>query len=203
MATEVANRLSILACGVSLGLATVLAPSIARADDAAPMPAAPAATPAPSGHPWGLEGHVGIATPVITVTTGTGGKTTTPGDQFTLLHPIGIGFQLTDKLAVDFETVFGDPIKPRGTTNLLVDPGVVYNTGAVVLGIRLALPVSATTSYGVIPLIHKGVVDLGHGANWFVELAFPTFLHFTPGTDTANGQTQLEFNAVFHTGIGF
>lgn len=198
MATEVANRLSILACGVSLGLATILAPSIARADD--PVPAG---APAQTAHPYGIEGHVGIATPVITVTTGAGGKTTTPGDQFTLLHPIGIGFKVTEHMAVDFETVFGDPIKPRGGTSLLVDPGVVYDTGAVVLGIRLALPVSATTSYGVIPLIHKGVFDIGGGANWFVELAFPTFLHFTPGTDTANGETQLEFNAVFHTGIGF
>lgn len=201
MATEVANRLSILACGVSLGLATVLAPSIARADDPAPM--APAPAPASSAHPIGIEGHVGIATAVVTVTTGNNGKTTTPGDQFTLQHPIGIGFQLTDKLAVDFETVFVNPIKPRGTTGLLVDPGVVYNTGPVVLGIRLALPVMADTSYGVIPLVHKAVYDLGHGANWFVELAFPTFLHFAPGTATGNGETTLEFNAVFHTGVGF
>jgi len=199
MATEVANRLSILACGVSLGLATVLAPSIARADDPAPAPAAPA----PSAHPSGIEGHVGIATAVVTVTTGNNGKTITPGDQFTLQHPIGIGFKVTEHTAIDFETVFVNPIKPRGTTGLVIDPGIVHDTGPVVLGIRLALPVSTVTSYGVIPLIHKAVFDIGGGANWFVELAFPTFLHYTPTVAGVNGETTLEFNAVLHTGIGF
>lgn len=200
MATEVAtSKLSILACGVSMALATVLAPSVARADD--PVPAG---APTPSAHPFGIEGHVGIATPVVTVTTGKNGQTQTPGDQFTLLHPIGIGFKVSEHAAVDFEVVFGDPIKPRGTTNLVIDPGIVYDTGPAVLGIRLALPVSATTSYGVIPLIHKGIVDIGGGANWFVELAFPTFLHFNPANaDGTSGETTLEFNAVFHTGVGF
>jgi len=149
-------------------------------------------------HP-GIGGHVGIATPLVTVTSD---DTTTIGDQFTLLHPIGIGFQLTDKLAIDFETVLGNPIHPRGTTNLVIDPGVVYNTGAVVLGLRVAWKESAATNFGLIPLIHKGIFDLGGGANWFIEAAFPSFINAT-SDGAGNDKTTFEFNVVVHTGIGF
>lgn len=150
-----------------------------------------------SPHP-GIGGHVGVATPLVTVTSD---DTTTIGDQFTLLHPIGIGFQLTDKLAIDFETVLGNPLHPRGTTNLVIDPGVVYNTGSVVLGLRIAWKEGAATNFGLIPLIHKGVVDLGGGATWFVEAAFPSFVNAT--SDTSGDKTTFEVNVVLHTGIGF
>jgi len=36
-----------------------------------------------------VEGHIGIATPFVTVAK----KTTSIADQFTLLNPIGIGFR--------------------------------------------------------------------------------------------------------------
>src|SRR5882757_1978629 len=92
---------SFLACGFSVGMMTVLAPSDARADEPSPAPAA-----APSLHP-GIGGHIGIATPLVTITSD---DTTTISDKVTLAFPVGIGFQLTDKLAFDFETIVDNDI---------------------------------------------------------------------------------------------
>jgi hypothetical protein len=175
-----------------MGLMAVLAPAAARADE-----------PAPSAnlHP-DVGGHVGIATTLVTLGSE---KTTTISDQFTLAFPIGIGFKLTDKVALDFETVVGDPISPKGTTSLTVDPGVVYDMGSVAIGLRVAWAIQANTNFGLIPLVHKGIADVGHGATWFVEAAFPTFISSgTTGTGAAiQDKTTFAFNVVFHTGIGF
>src|SRR6185436_19569535 len=96
-------------------------------------------------------------------------KTTTISDQFTLSYPIGIGFKLGEKTAIDFETVVHVPISPKGTTSLTVDPGIVYDMGSFVVGLRVAWDIQANTNFGVIPLLHKGVAQIGGGANWFVE----------------------------------
>jgi hypothetical protein len=50
----------------------------------------------------------------------------------------------------------------------------------------------------LIPLINKGVVDLGFGT-WFVEAAFPIVYH---GSGLGTGAF-VTFDAVLHTGIGF
>jgi hypothetical protein len=134
------------------------------------------------------EGHVGVATPFVTV----GDETTTIADQFTLLVPIGVGLKLNDTVVVDFETVVATPIKPGGVNGLVVDPGVVVNTGPVAVGLRVAFQINQRGNVGFIPLVNRGLVDFG-GAAWFVEAAFPTFVD-------SNGVT---FNAVLHTGIGF
>jgi hypothetical protein len=170
------------------------------ASAAATLPGDPAPAPAPAGaddtHKVG--GHIGIATPLVTskliAVNGakTDKKTTTISDQFTMLVPIGIGFSLGKGFAFDFETVVATPVSPRGTTGLVVDPGVVYDTGAVVLGLRVAFQTQSPSNVGLIPLIHKGVVDLG-GATGFVEAAFPTFAD----------HDSLVFNAVAHVGVGF
>lgn len=134
------------------------------------------------------EGHVGVATPFVTV----GEETTTIADQFTLLVPIGVGLKLNDSVVVDFETVVATPIKPGGTNGLVVDPGVVVNTGPVAVGLRVAFQLNQRGNVGLIPLVNRGLVDFGGGV-WFIEAAFPTFFD-------SNGVT---FNAVLHTGVGF
>ena len=158
--------------------------SAAGAATAGPAPEAPAAADTRK-----VGGHIGIATPLVSVDKN---KTTTPSDQFTLLVPIGIGFTLGKGWLFDFETVVATPAHPKGTTGLVVDPGVVYDAGAVALGIRVAFQTNSNSNFGLIPLIHKGVVDLG-GGNAFVEAAFPTFVN-------DNG---IAFNAVLHIGVGF
>ena len=133
-----------------------------------------------------LGGHVGVATPFVTLSS----ETTTIADQFTMLHPIGISVKF-DKVTVDFETVVVNPIEPGGKVGLVIDPGVVYNFGPVAAGLRLAWQ-QADSNFGLIPLVNKGILDLGE-ATWFVEAAFPTFY----ANDT------IALNMVLHSGIGF
>jgi len=179
-----------LACSLLTALATCAAPSIARAQESPPvaLPGAELQTPdeAPKGN---AGGHLGIAVPLVTVTDE---ETTTVSDQFTLAHPIGVGVKVSRRLTVDFEVVVNNPIDPVGPTGLVVDPGVVYDLGPVALGLRAAFQIGQTANIGAIPLVNKGLVDLG-GATWFVEAAFPTFY----------SDHELAFNVVLHTGIGF
>lgn len=175
---------SILACCISMGALAGLAPAEARADG-------------PGLHP-GIGGHVGVAIPLVFIKS----DSQTIGDQFTMAFPIGIGFKISEKAAIDFETVVANPIKPRGTTGFTVDPGIVYDTGAFVLGLRIGWDVNAATNFKAIPLIHKAVADLGGGANWFVEAAFPVTLSFSSGNAGANNN-DAELDIVFHTGVGF
>ena len=171
---------------------TLAATSIAAAEE----PAAPSANMADeASHVGGqqrvqagprLGGHIGTATPLLTVSK----STTTIADSFTLLHPIGISLKF-EKVVVDFETVVVNPIEPSGRTGLVIDPGVVYNFGPVAAGLRLAWQ-QADSNFGLIPLVNKGIVDIGE-ATWFIEGAFPTF--YAGGT--------VQFNTVLHTGVGF
>jgi hypothetical protein len=154
-------------------------------------PVAPDSSNAPATGQGGrreprLGGHVGVATPFVTVSK----QTTTIGDQFTLLHPIGISVKF-EKVTVDFETVVVNPISPSGRVGLVIDPGVVYNFGPVAAGLRLAWQ-QADSNFGLIPLVNKGIVDIGE-ATWFVEAAFPTFY----------SDSSVQFNMVLHSGIGF
>lgn len=191
MTTKTTKTTTILTCCVSMGLLAALAPA-ARADDAAPAPA-------PSLHP-GVGGHFGVAIPLVFLRSADPPGNQSISDQFTLAFPIGIGFNLTDKIALDLETIVGDPISPRGTTGVTIDPGVVYNTGPIVVGGRIGWDIGAPTNFKVIPLIHKGIAPIGAGATWFVEAAFPVTFVFTA---TPQNKTNTEIDIVFHTGIGF
>jgi hypothetical protein len=145
----------------------------------------------------GVGGHVGLATPLVTVAK----KTTTISDQFTMLTPIGVTVKPGGKLVVDFEVVVANPVSPPGTTGLVIDPGIVYDWGGVATGLRLAFATNSDTNVGLIPLVNVGLVNLG-GSTWFVEAAFPTFVRSSPD-ETGKHKAEGEFNVVLHTGIGF
>ncbi len=151
---------------------------------------APAGVLAQEGRSVG--GHVGIATSFVTVTSD---ETTDIGDNFVLSAPIGVTVKLGNRLAVDFEMIVQNPVDPRGDTKLVVDPGLVYNAGLVALGLRVASAIGAPANVGVIPLINRGLAPVG-GGTWFIEAAFPTFMHSDPDPD-------FTFDVVLHTGIGF
>jgi len=154
---------------------------------------------AASADPPSVGGHVGVATPFVTISK----ETTTISDQFTLLTPIGVTVKPGGNLVIDFEVVVANPISPPGTTGLIIDPGIVYNWGAFATGLRLAFQTNANTNVGLIPLINKGLADLG-GSTWFIEAAFPTFIQSVPKDFPETGnKAQLAFNVVLHTGIGF
>jgi hypothetical protein len=139
-----------------------------------------------------VGGHVGIATPLVTIPSE--GDTVDIGDQFTLVVPLGVTIKLTDRLAIDFETQVANPVDPSGTTALVVAPGAIYNLGAFSLGLRVASQIGADANVGLVPLVNFGLGPVGVGT-WFVEAAFPAFVHATPPDFT--------FTAVIHTGIGF
>jgi len=165
--------------------------------ETAPAPVLHEAPQSPPAASRPIGAHVGVATPLVTVSK----STTTIGDQFTVLNPIGLGFKLTEQLAIDFEFVIGTPVRPiTGTTSIVVDPGLIYNWGAFATGLRVAWAVSQTSNIGLIPLLNVPIVH-GSAATWFVEAAFPTFLRHVDAANTTDGK--VAFNAVFHTGVGF
>ncbi len=147
----------------------------------------PAAARAASG----VGGHIGLATPLVTVTSD---DNTDISETFVLVAPIGVTVKLTDRLAVDFETQVASPIHPEGNSHLVVAPGLVYNFGPFAAGLRVASHVGQPSNVGVIPLINRGLFTVGAGT-WFVEAAFPTFVHQRP--------PDVTFDVVIHTGIAF
>jgi hypothetical protein len=179
-------KLMKLACSLGVGLAAAAMTTQAKAEG-------------PS-----VGGHIGVATPIVTVSK----TTTTIGDGFTLLTPLGVTVKPGGKLVIDFEVVVATPISKPDGNGLVVDPGVVYNWGAFATGLRLAFKTNHITNVGIIPLINFGLADLG-GATWFIEAAFPTFVESEAdvlpagSTETPKHHARGEFNAVLHTGFGF
>jgi len=174
----------------------VAIPARAHAQDATSgtPPPVVAATPtpaAPSG-PRMVGGHVGAAVPVVSFHS-VGKGTQTPSDQFTIAVPIGVSVHVAPVWVVDFEVVVASDVKPWGSTHLTIDPGVVYVGAPVALGLRAKFDVSENANFGLIPLVHKGIVDFGE-ANWFVEAAFPI---------TAARGAGYALAAVAHTGFAF
>jgi len=170
-------------------------PARAHAQDAAATPppvVAATPTPAPSNGPRMVGGHVGAAVPVVSFHS-TGKTTQTPSDQLTIAVPIGVSVHVAPVWVVDFEVVVASDVKPWGGTGLTIDPGIVYVGEPVALGLRAKFDLSSNANIGLIPLIHKGLVNVGE-ANWFVEAAFPI--------TAARGQGYA-LAAVAHTGFAF
>jgi hypothetical protein len=138
-----------------------------------------------------VGGHIGLATPLVTFTSD---DNTDIGDQFTLVAPIGVTVKTGGPLAFDFEFQVANPIDPSGNTALVVAPGLIYNLGAFAAGLRIASAIGAPANVGLIPLVNRGLADLG-GATWFIEAAFPMFVHAEP--------PDFSLDVVVHTGIGF
>jgi len=189
------SRASLLATAAVV-LATALLPARADAQEAAgaaPPPVVESTpTPPPPSGPRMVGGHVGAAVPVVSFHS-VGQTTKTPSDQLTIAVPIGVSVHLSLDWVVDFEVVVASDVKPWGGTGLTIDPGVIYVGLPVALGLRTKFDVSAPANFGLIPLVHKGIVDVGY-ANWFVEAAFPI---------TAMRDAGYSLAAVAHTGFAF
>jgi hypothetical protein len=173
---------------------TAAIPARAQAQDpAAPAPVVAASGTQPaSGGTRMVGGHVGAAVPVVSFHS-TGKTTQTPSDQFTIAVPIGVSVHVAPLWVVDFEVVVASNVKPWGSTGLTIDPGLIYVGPPVALGVRAKFDVSENANFGLIPLVHKGIVDIGE-ANWFVEAAFPI---------TATRGAGYALAAVAHTGFAF
>jgi hypothetical protein len=176
---------------------------------------APAVTTGTSTGIGNVGGHVGVAVPLVTFQGYTSSgyaappldKTRTLDEQFNLAFPIGITVKTSKKVAVDFEVIVSTKVHPAGSTQLTVDPGVIYDWGPVATGLRLAVPVGAEPlAIGLIPLVNRGITKIG-GATWFVEAAFPLLYHASGAGAQPNGavgtNSLVEFNVSLHTGFGF
>ena len=187
-------RVSLFATTVVM-LAAAL-PARAETQDASagtpPPVVAATPTPPPSGPARMVGGHVGAAVPLVSINS-VGKTTQTPSDQFTIAVPIGVSVHVAHLWVVDFEVVVASKVKPWGDTGLTIDPGIVYVGAPVALGLRTKFDVSSNANFGLIPLVHKGIVDIGE-ANWFVEAAFPI---------TAARGAGYQLAAVAHTGFAF
>ena len=191
--TKTLRSFLITTAAVALAAAFPAAARAQGAPGAMPAPVVEAAPPPPpSSGPRMVGGHVGAAVPVVSFHSE--GKTTqTPSDQFTIAVPIGVSVHVAPVWVVDFEVIAASQVKPWGGTGLTIDPGVVYTALPVALGLRVKFDLSSNANFGLIPLVHKGIVDFGEG-NWFVEAAFPITATRTEGYSLA---------AVAHTGIAF
>jgi hypothetical protein len=209
------RRLSVL-CGVALVALPLVGAAPAFAQDAVPPAIMPTtATPPPMipsdrppldtpGNPLRLVGgHIGLAIPIVSFHH-LGKTTQTPSDQLTLAVPIGITIHVSPDWVVDFEEVVGNAVSPAGTTGVTIDPGVIYVGGPVALGLRVKWDVGTNVNVGLIPLIHKGIVDVGP-VNWFIEGAFPITYTRIGAATTATGTGTNDYTLAFvlHTGIGF
>lgn len=181
-----------LAKGKQVAQSTAPSPAAEPTPTIAGAPPEPAPAAAPSRS---IGGHVGVASPLVTVAR----TTTTVGDQFTVLNPIGLSLKMSESLVIDFEFVIATDVYPAKMTHVIVDPGVVYNWGKFATGLRVAWQIQENANFGLIPLLNVPLVDLG-GATWFAEAAFPTFLRHT---DAMADNGNLAFNVVLHTGVGF
>jgi hypothetical protein len=140
-----------------------------------------------------VGGHIGLATPLLTITSD---EDTDISETFVLVAPIGVTVKLSERLAIDFETQVVNPIDPRGETSLVVAPGAIFNVGGpFAAGLRVASAIGSPANVGVIPLLNWGLFPVGQ-AKWFVEVAFPVFFRSNPDPDTT-------FDFVLHTGLAF
>jgi hypothetical protein len=184
-----------------------------KKDSGVTTPATPTGTSTGMGNMLG--GHVGVAVPLVTFQGYTSSgyaappldKTRTLDEQFNLAFPIGVTVKTSRRVAVDFEVIVSTQVHPAGSTQLTIDPGVIYDWGPVATGLRLAVPVGAEPlAIGVIPLVNRGITKIG-GAMWFVEAAFPLIYHASGAGVQPNGavgtNSLVEFNVALHTGFGF
>jgi hypothetical protein len=185
--------------------AAVPPPPPPQVGGAMPPPMAPSGPPLDTpGNPLRLVGgHIGVAVPLVSFHH-LGKTTQTPSDQLTIAVPIGITVHMSPEWVVDFEEVVGNAVSPAGGTGVTIDPGVVYVGGPVALGLRLKWDVGTNVNVGLIPLIHKGIVDFGP-ANWFIEAAFPlTYTRIGAAVSpSGSGMNDYTLAIVLHTGIAF
>jgi hypothetical protein len=175
-----------------------LAPAAASAQEqevvaprSEPVVAAPAVAAIDSHWPK-LGGHFNLAIPIVTF--GTSSPTTVIGEDFGKLGLApGVTVKLDEHWMVDFEFVAYSNFKGSNLSEVVIDPGVLYNFGPLVAGLRTAVAVGGgnTQNWGFIPIVVK-TVPLGRVSLLF-ELDFPIFIRETQTTFTLQPQIGTAF----------
>ena len=120
-----------------------------------------------------LGGHFGLALPLFALSES---STFIGRDFVTVGLTPGITFKFGEHWALDFEFIALTEVKttPQATT-FVVDPGVLYDLGPVVLGGRVATQVGAATNVGLVPIVVVPI-KLSDTFRYFVEADVPFFL---------------------------
>ena len=148
-----------------------------------------------------LGGHVGVAFPLVTRTTGAAespADTTTINDSFNIIFPFGVSVVPKGSPVVyDFEFVPEIHPSTRSVT-LLVHPGVIRPLPQHwAVGIRAAFEVDQS-SIGFTPLVNKSFPISGHKTRWFVEGDLPVRFLQKP-----NQQNATSVGIAAHVGLSF
>jgi len=140
-----------------------------------------------------LSGHVGVASPLLTLrATRTERHLGSVNEDLTLVAPIGLGLELTDHWTFDFEFQISTGVRPEGLTTAIVDPGVLYAWNALAAGVRVGWQLNANQNIGLIPLARLAILR-NERASWFVEASLPAFVR----------NKQLTASAALQTGVAF
>lgn len=176
----------------------------------AQQPPAPAATVSPPSFrgeqppTWPrVGGHWGIAVPIVNIASD---DVTVIGADFVQVGIApGATIKLSERWAIDLEFIafsrwqFAQTAAPASVrTIMVVDPGLVYNFGPLLAGLRTAVQISEGMpfNFGVVPIVNKGF-PLGR-VSWFVELDLPFFVYGEP-----NRSATVSFTPLLQTGLGF
>lgn len=178
----------------------LLAPAAARADQVPLTSEAPPPAPVPPAGPK-VGGHFGTALPIVTFSD----ETTVIGSDFWAVGITpGITVKLDDRWMVDFEFIgFSRWEKVKNGPDVahtvwVVDPGVLYNFGPVVAGVRTAMVIGAGQpfNFGIVPIVVLPFT-VSEKLKYFLELDAPTFINTSP--DKTRGSVGL----LFQTGFAF
>lgn len=185
-----------------LALASIVfAPAIARADEV-PLTAETKPAPATSEAGPKIGGHFGMALPLLNIDND---RTTGIGKDFWALGITpGITVKLDERWMIDFEFIgFSRWEKVKdgpdvSRTVWVVDPGVLYNFGKVVAGVRAAMLIGAGQPFnvGVVPIVVLPF-EISKKVKYFLELDVPMFIHAAPGKTTES------VGLLFQTGFAF
>lgn len=200
----------VLSTGAVVAFLSVGWVEAARADNTTSAPeestTATSASAAQAHYPR-VGGHVGTVVPLTTVSSN--GATAIGRDFVNIGMAAGATVKINARLAFDFESVVVDRIDvPGQATQLVVDPGFVYDAGPLAAGIRVAGAIGGATNLGLIPLLNKGF-KIGEDTSFFVELDLPTFLREQPSASSSNSAAApsttkaIAWTTQFHVGVGF
>ncbi|MCE9673897.1 hypothetical protein LY474_39490 [Myxococcus stipitatus] len=149
-----------------------------------------------------VGGHLALVVPLLNVTDE---DTTVIFGDF-IQAGIAPGVTLTfGKWCIDFEFIafskwrFSDDGTPASaSTSLVVDPGIIYDLGAVSAGLRVAMAVGADQpfNFGLVPIVLKKF-DLNDDLKWLVELDLPVFVTGRPGDGGFSFAPQVQVGIAF------
>jgi hypothetical protein len=142
-----------------------------------------------------VTGHIGFAFPLVSTN---GSETTTLGNQFQVVFPVGIGLKGPGRLSFDLEL---DPAIQQSPTDvsLTISPGLLWGIGhGFTVGGRLAFVASSVTWGFTGVVIKSWPIQDSFFKSYFVEGDLPVRFVRPNG-----GGSENTFGFNIHFGVGF